>query len=118
LKGQTLGIVGLGDLGSALARRAKAFEMRVLAIRRRPGTPPGYVDALWTIDRLPDLLEQSDHVALTLPLTPETEGLIDQSMLARMKPTAYLYNIGRGALVDEEALLKALHEGRIAGAGL
>lgn len=118
LQGQTLGIVGLGDLGSELARRAKAFDMRVLAIRRRVTAVPDYVDALWTLERLPDLLEQSDHVALTLPLTRETKGIINKETLARMKPTAYLYNIGRGALVDEGALVEALEKGTIAGAGL
>lgn len=118
LEGQTLGIVGLGDIGTALAKRAKAFGMKVLAIRRRVTEVPDYVDALWTMDRLPDLLEQSDHVALTLPLTAETRGIIDADMLARMRKTAYLYNIGRGALIDEDALVQALAEGKIAGAGL
>lgn len=118
LWGQTLGIVGLGDIGSALAVRAKAFGMRVLAIRRNPAPAPELADEVWGMDRLADLLAQSDHVALTVPLTPETRGMIDRSMLARMKPTAYLYNIGRGPLVDEDALVEALEKGTIAGAGL
>lgn len=118
LWGQTLGIVGLGDIGSALAVRAKAFGMRVLAIRRHPAPAPELADEVWGLDRLPDLLAQSDHVALTVPLTRETRGIIDRSMLARMKPTAYLYNIGRGPLIDEEALVEALEKGIIAGAGL
>lgn len=118
LWGQTLGIVGLGDIGSALAVRAKAFGMRVLAIRRHPAPAPELADEVWGMDRLADLLAQSDHVALTVPLTPETRGMIDRSMLARMKPTAYLYNIGRGPLVDEDALVEALEKGTIAGAGL
>lgn len=118
LAGQTLGIVGLGDIGGALAVRARAFGMRVLAIRRHPAPAPELADEVWGLDRLGDLLAQSDHVALTLPLTRETRGIINRNMLARMKPTAYLYNIGRGPLVDEEALLEALHNGTIAGAGL
>lgn len=118
LSGQTLGIVGLGDIGMHLARRAKAFGMRVLAVKRTPASPPSFVDALWTPKQLPMLLAESDHIALTVPLTHETRGMINADQLARMKPTAYLYNIGRGALVDEAALLRALEEGTIAGAGL
>jgi D-2-hydroxyacid dehydrogenase (NADP+) len=118
LAGQTLGVVGLGGIGSALAARAHALGMRVLAIRRDPDERPPYVDELHGVDRLPTLLEESDHVALTLPITDETRGLLDAAALARMKPGAYLYNIGRGDVVDEDALVDALRRRAIGGAGL
>lgn len=118
LAGSTLGIVGLGSIGRELARKAQALGMRVLAIRRHPQKTEVPVDALWGREGLPELLRQSDHIVLSLPLTPETRHIIGRDQLALMKPTAYLYNIGRGALIDEEALIEALQESRIAGAGL
>lgn len=118
LQGQTLGIVGLGGIGAQVAIRAKAFGMTVLAVKRRPGEKPPYVDHLWGTDGLFELLAASDHVVLALPLTPHTQGLVDAAALARMKPTAYLYNIGRGAVVDEPALVRRLEAGQLAGAGL
>jgi phosphoglycerate dehydrogenase-like enzyme len=118
LRGQTLGIVGLGGIGTQLAIRARAFEMDVVAVKRERGEKPPYVDRLWGQDGLGELLAASDHVAITLPLTPRTRGLIGASELARMKPTAYLYNIGRGAVVDEPALIHCLEDAKIAGAGL
>jgi D-2-hydroxyacid dehydrogenase (NADP+) len=118
LAGQTLGVVGLGGMGSALAERAKALGMRVLAIKREPGERPPYVDELHGPDGLHAVLAVSDHVALTLPITDETRNLVDRAALARAKPGAYLYNIGRGELIDDEALVDALRSGRLAGAGL
>lgn len=118
LVGSTLGIVGLGSIGKELARKAQALGMRVLAIRRHPQRAEVPVEALWGIEGLPELLRQSDHIVLSLPLTPETRHIIGRDQLALMKPTAYLYNIGRGALIDEKALIEALQEGQIAGAGL
>ncbi len=121
LTGQTLGIVGLGRIGEALAVRAKAFGMRVVATKRdvqaryeadiRP-------DTLYSPAELPCLLAESDHVCIALPYTPETHHLFDAAMLAHIKPTAYLYNIGRGKIVDEAALIAALQAGKLAGAGL
>jgi len=120
LAGQTLGIVGLGDIGEELARRAHALGMHVLATDRDAGNgdTPAYIEALLPSERLPDLLADADHVALSLPLTSATERLIGRDELARMGPSAYLYNVGRGELVDQEALVAALRDGTIAGAGL
>lgn len=118
LRGQIAGVVGLGDIGTQVALRARAFGMEVVAVKRRPATPPPFVSRLLALDGLPELLPICDHLILCLPLTPQTRGLIDAEALARMKPTAYLYNIGRGAVIDEPALIRCLQEGRIAGAAL
>ncbi|MEX0821816.1 MAG: D-2-hydroxyacid dehydrogenase [Rhodothermales bacterium] len=118
LYGRTCGILGLGDIGSSIARRADAFGMRVVALRRRPGNPPDYVDAVYGPDGLYELLQESDHVVNVLPATEATHHLIDAAALAGMKPSAYFYNVGRGTTVDEGALVDALKEGRLAGAGL
>jgi phosphoglycerate dehydrogenase-like enzyme len=92
--------------------------MRVIGVRRSTGEPPGGVDAVVAPDRLPEVLPGADFVALTCPLTPETEGLIGAPQLSAMKPTAYLINVARGRVVDEAAMLTALQDRRIAGAGL
>ncbi|HLV79366.1 MAG TPA: D-2-hydroxyacid dehydrogenase [Chthonomonadaceae bacterium] len=121
LTGQTLGIVGLGHIGEDLARRAQAFDMRVIATKRDPAARPenaARLDALLPPERLTDLLAASDHVCIALPYTPQTHHLFDATLLARMKPSAYLYNIARGKIVDEAALIAALQAGRLAGAGL
>src|SRR6185369_10351631 len=118
LGGKTLLIVGLGRIGARLARLAKAFDMRVIATKRDPGTGAADVDGVYTNDRLHDLLGQADVVALTCPLTPATERLIDAAALAAMKPTAHLINVARGRVVDEPALIQALQQRRIAAAGL
>ncbi len=121
LSGQTVGILGLGHIGSAVAHRCKAFEMRVLGYRRRDTTPPASVDRVYCVDRgesfLP-VLEESDFLVLALPLADATHGMIGASELARMKASAFLINIARGALTDEAALAEALKAGRLAGAGL
>ena len=121
LAGQTLGIVGLGRIGEALTARAKGCEMRVVATKRDPNAryeASVVPDALYPPEELPRLLSESDHVCIALPYTPETHHLFDAALLAHMKPTAYLYNIGRGKIVDESALIEALRANRIAGAGL
>lgn len=118
LHGTTCGLLGLGDIGQAVARRAKAFGMRVLAVRRHVEETPAYVDALWPVAELDRLLAASDHVVNTLPHTEATHHLIDAGRIARMKPGAFFYNVGRGGTVDEAALVEALQEGRLAGAGL
>jgi D-3-phosphoglycerate dehydrogenase len=116
--GKVLGIVGLGRIGTAVARRAQAFEMEIIAydpyltreqIKGRGATP---------VASLEKLLKRSDFVTLHVTLTPETQGMIGVRELAMMRPTARLINCDRGAVVDEEALLKALEEGRLAAAGL
>jgi phosphoglycerate dehydrogenase-like enzyme len=118
LGGKTLGIVGIGHIGSRTAALAKAFGMRVIATKRHPEGYEGPADEVWGADRLDDLLRESDYVALHCPLTDETRGLISRERLALMKPSAYLINVARGQVVDEPALLDALRERRIAGAAL
>jgi phosphoglycerate dehydrogenase-like enzyme len=115
LAGRTLGLVGLGAVGSATATRAKALGMRVIAVRKHPATPAAPADEQWPASRLDDLLAASDFVVLAAPLTGETRGLIDAARLARMKPGALLVNLGRGSLVDEPALIAALERGAIGG---
>ena len=106
LVGATLGIVGAGRIGEAVARRAGGWDMTVLKTTSRGGTP------------LPELLERSDFVSLHVPLTPQTRHLIDSAALRRMKPSAILVNTARGPVVDTEALIDALYAGTIAGAAL
>lgn len=119
LLGRQMGIVGLGAIGSEVARLAKAFGMRVVATRRREGGgKPADVDELLPSDRLHDLLSTSDVVTLAAPLTPDTRGLIGARELALMKRDALLVNISRGKLVDDEALVAALRDKRIGGAAL
>jgi len=118
LGGRTLGLVGLGSVGAAIALRARALGLRVVAVRRNPKPDPGPADEQWGPERLPDLLARADFVVLAAPLTAETRGLIGREQLARMKPGAFLVNLGRGKLVDEDALVECLREGRIAGAAL
>jgi lactate dehydrogenase-like 2-hydroxyacid dehydrogenase len=116
--GKTLGIVGMGRIGTALARRAAlGFGMRVLYTAR--SARPEAESALGVRRcELDELLQQSDFVCVLAPLTPQTRGLIGARELARMKPSAFLINAARGAIVDEAALIEALRAGRIAGAGL
>lgn len=114
----TLGVVGLGSIGSEIARRALAFGMRVLAVDPVQTRPPEGVAAIWRLERLPDLLAASDFVVIAAPHTPETEKLFRRSQLRQMKRTAYLINIGRGVIVDLADLTAALQAGEIAGAGL
>lgn len=121
LYGQTLGIVGMGNIGTELAVRAKACGMRVHGYRRRDAEPPAGVDRLYCAERgdsLDPLLQESDYLVLAVPLSDATHHLIGERELALMKPTAGLINMARGAVIDEAALLAALREGRLAGAGL
>ena len=118
LAGSTLGIVGLGAIGSAVAKRARALGMRVVATRRsfRDGDTSPLADELFGPATLARLLEQSDAVVLAAPATPETRNLIDVRALEDMTPGAVLCNVARGALVDEVALAKALSSGRLGAA--
>lgn len=119
LEGKTLGVVGLGEIGYELACKVQSLGMRVVGIKRTvPETPPEGVEWVRGMDALQDLAREADHVAVTLPNTPATRGAIDRDFLAAMKPTAYIYNIGRGVTIDQDALIETLREGRIAGAGL
>ncbi|RLG39492.1 MAG: D-glycerate dehydrogenase, partial [Thermoproteota archaeon] len=115
--GATLGIVGLGRIGSAVARRAKGFNMRVIyydVVRREDLEKELGIEYV-SLDKL---LEESDYVSLHTPLTPQTYHLIGEEQLKKMKKTAFLINTARGKVVDQKALYKALKEGWIAGAGL
>ena len=120
LRTKTVGIVGLGSIGREVARLAKAFGMRVITTRRsaKRVARARYADIVLPREQLPYLLSESDFVVLTLPLTSETNKLIEEEELRTMKPTAYLINVARGNIVDEEALIRALGENWIAGAGL
>jgi len=121
LGGRTVGIIGMGAIGRRLVAMCRAFDMRVLATRRsataRHPNTEGVDELLPALD-LPYLLAQSDYVALCVPLSKETEKMIGEPQLRAMKPTAFLINVARGEVVDEPALVRALKEGWIAGAGL
>lgn len=115
LAGRTVGLIGLGEVGSAVARRLRALEMRVLATDPAvPVAPDGMAEMV----DLATLLRQSDFISLHCSLTPETRNLIDAAALAQTKPGVFLINTARAALVDEDALLDALHAGRVAGVAL
>jgi phosphoglycerate dehydrogenase-like enzyme len=121
LTGSTIGIAGLGRIGEALAVRARSFGMRVIAAKRDTQhryDPKVVIDKLYRSSQLADMVAESDHVCITMRYTPDTHHLFDTQMLSHMKPAAYLYNTGRGRIVDEQALIAALREGRIKGAGL
>jgi len=117
LAGKTLGVVGLGSIGAEIARRGRAFGMEVIGLRRRLGAVDG-VSRVLGPSELPELLREADAVVLSVPGTVETHAMIGEPELKLMKPAAFLINIARGAVVDETALLRALREGRIAGAAL
>ena len=118
LGGKTLLIVGMGRIGSRLATLAKAFDMRVIATKRDPSTGAGAADRVVGEDGLLAAIAEADFVALTCPLTPKTENLIDARALAAMRPAAFLVNVARGKVVNEPALIEALEKGAIAGAAL
>jgi len=118
IEGKTLGIVGLGTAGSALARKAKTLGMRVLATKRTSTIEPEFVDRLGTPEFLPQLLAESDFVVLLLASVPSTFNIIGENELRRMKPTAYLINLTGGRSIEETLLVRALNEGWIAGAVL
>ncbi|HEX3414610.1 MAG TPA: NAD(P)-dependent oxidoreductase, partial [Stellaceae bacterium] len=118
LGGKMLLVVGLGQIGGRLAELAKGFDMRVVGLRRDPTAGRGAADAVHAMGEFKSLLPEADFVALTCPLTKETEKLVDAEALVRMKPSAYLVNVARGRVVDEAALVEALAARRIAGAGI
>lgn len=118
MAGETLLIVGLGGTGLALARRAAAFDMRVIATTRSPKAPVPGVEHIGRADELHALLPQADHVAICCALTPETYHLCSESEFRLMKPTAFIHSVTRGGVIDHDALVQALRGGEIAGAGL
>ena len=117
LAGSTMGVLAMGDIGRAVARRAQGFDMEVYAVDIAPMEPPPGVREVWGPERLDDLLKISDWFVVTAPRTPQTEGLIDARRFGIMKPGAHLIVVSRGGIVDEEALAAALASGEIAGAG-
>ncbi|HEY3315914.1 MAG TPA: D-2-hydroxyacid dehydrogenase [Bacillota bacterium] len=135
LGGGTLGLVGSGGVAREIAKRAHCFGLRLLAVRKhggaagsaavagltasaRPAPDPDLFDDVWPVERLDELFAVSDHVVAAIPLTAETRHLIGAAQFRAMKPSAYFYNVGRGPVVDEAALIAALKEKRLAGAGL
>jgi glyoxylate/hydroxypyruvate reductase A len=117
LTGKTLALVGLGRIGQEIARHGKRMDMRVVGIRRSGGPVDG-VDKLFAREDLHAMLREADFLVLAAPHTPETETIVGESELAVMKPSAVLINVGRGALVDENALIRALERKQLAGAAL
>ncbi len=118
LRGRTLLIVGLGEIGGETARLAQAFGMHVLAVKRDASGSVPHVDELHTADELPALVARADAIVVTLPATDATRGLLDAGTLAAVKPGAVLVNVGRGAVIDEAALAERLQDSTIAGAAL
>lgn len=119
LQGQTLLLVGLGEIGRAVATRAAAFGMRIQAVRRSAGADrPAGVETVFAPSSLHTALGEADHVVVTLPATPHSRGLFDAAAIAAMKRGAAIYNVGRGAVIDTAALIAALQSGRLGGAGL
>ena len=118
LTGSTMGIIGLGAIGRALAQRAKAFDMRVVAVDLNPAVTSPHVDQVWGLDELDNLLAEADYVVILVPFTPYTDGMFGAEQLAKMKPSALLVPMSRGGIVDQEALVNALKSGQIAGAAL
>ncbi len=116
LEGRTLGIIGLGAIGSEVARRALAFSMEVIGTRRQPGPAP--VDGVALCPDLLTLLGRSDHLVVAAPATPATRHLLDEAAFAAVKPGVHLVNVARGSLVDQDALIRALDDGRVAMASL
>ncbi len=118
LRGRTMLVAGLGGIGTEVARIAHGIGMRVIATRNSRREGPAFVDYVGLASELDSLVSEADVIVNSLPLTPATEGLFDAAMFARVKPTAFFINIGRGRTVNTAALTAALREGRLAGAGL
>jgi len=120
VSGRTLGIIGYGDIGKAVARRAKSLDMKILALRRHPARSAGdpMVDEVFSPERRFDLLARSDYVVLAAPLTEETRSLLGPPEIAALKPSAVVINVGRGPVIFEPALVEALEHRRIRGAAL
>ena len=117
LGGQVVGIIGLGHSGADLARKCQAFDMTVLGVRRS-STPCEHVDEMFGLDNIREMLARSDYVVVTTPITEHTRGMIGEPEFRAMKPGAYFIVTSRGGVADTDALLRALREGWIAGAGL
>ncbi|RUW30323.1 phosphoglycerate dehydrogenase, partial [Mesorhizobium sp. M1A.F.Ca.IN.020.06.1.1] len=117
MDGRTIGIIGLGQIGSAIGKRAKAFDMRVLGVRLHPERGAGVADEVFGIDKLHHVLSQSDYVVLSTPITQQTEAFIGAAEIAAMKHRSILVNVARGNLIQEKPLYDALKSGKIVGYG-
>jgi len=119
LRGATLGVIGYGDIGRASARLAKAYGMKVLAFKRNVnGFNDPYCDEVYGMDGLNEVMSKSDYILVSAPLTESTRGLISKEALSKCKSSAVIINVGRGPIIDEEALIEALQDGTIKGAAL
>jgi phosphoglycerate dehydrogenase-like enzyme len=118
LSGSTMGIVGLGGTGRAVAHRARAFGMNCIAVDSENVMPSEDVSRLWRMNHFHEMLGQCDVVTICCPLTPETRGFINDAAFAAMKPGALIVNVTRGPIIDGDALVRALESGRLGGAGL
>jgi phosphoglycerate dehydrogenase-like enzyme len=119
LTGQTVLLAGLGDIGQAVATRARAFDMHIIGVRRHPALPrPDAVETMMGMDRFHEALGSAHHVVNSLPMTGATERIFDEAAFAAMRPGTMFYNVGRGRTVDQDALIAALRSGRLGGAAL
>jgi phosphoglycerate dehydrogenase-like enzyme len=117
LRGSTLVVYGIGSIGAEIARLGAALGMRVVGVRRRVEPVPG-IERIVRPEQLAEVAADADYLAIAAPLTPATRGAVSRDVIGRMKTTAWIVNIARGAIVDEDALVDALREGRLGGAGL
>jgi D-3-phosphoglycerate dehydrogenase len=118
LKGRTMGIVGFGNIGRAIARRATGFEMRVLAVDAESVAPGEGVQQVWPLNRINDLCRESDVLVISAPMTPTSRDMIKAEQVRNLKRGSYILQMSRGAIVNETALVDALEDGHLAGAGL
>ena len=118
IDGLTMGLLGYGNIGRAIGKRAHAFEMTVMAVDANDVPAGEYAKSVWRLDRLHDMLQVTDVLAVAVPITPESRGLIGEKEIRALKPKSYVVVVSRGGIVDEAALLAALQDGHLAGAGL
>jgi phosphoglycerate dehydrogenase-like enzyme len=118
LMGSTMGILGYGQIGRAIAQRAAGFGMRILAVDVTTGSGAPYTDEVWHVSRLHDMLAQSHVLAIAVPYTPDTRHLVDAAALAAMPTGGFVVAVSRGGIIEEGALIAALQSGHLAGAGL
>jgi phosphoglycerate dehydrogenase-like enzyme len=118
IKGLTMGIIGFGNIGRAIGRRAVGFEMNVRAVDAHPGAPGDGVDEVWPLERLNDMCREADVLVISAPITPQTRGMVGREQINLMKRGSYLIAVSRGGIVDEPALIEALKSGHLAAAGL
>jgi phosphoglycerate dehydrogenase-like enzyme len=118
IAGMTMGIVGFGNIGRAIAKRALAFEMQVMAVDAHQVPPMEGVKSVWTLDRLHDMLREIDVLVISAPITPQTRGMIGPTEIGLLKKGSYLLAVSRGGIVDEAALISALRDGHLTAAGL